>query len=373
MARLLVERGLGRVLVIEKRDHLGGNCHDYVDEHGIVVHRYGPHLFHTENQRVVELLSRFTEFEPYEHRVQASIEGRLVPLPFNLSSIEACFDPDSAGEIVAALVGEYGEGSQVPILELRQNPSSPLRRLADFVYDNVFLDYTSKQWGCRPEDVNPEVTARVRVRVSRDGRYFRDSFQQVPTRGYSRIFAGLLDHPDIDVELSTPASAVLGHDARTGGLRLFGNAFAGHLVYTGSIDELFDYRYGELSYRSLDLRLEYHDRNWLQPCAVVNHPSAPGFTRVTEFKHIHRMSNTATGSVTMTEYPRAYDRCDPARDVPFYPCFRRESMERYERYRSHAETFANITLLGRLAEYRYYDMDDAVARALDVFETRFQP
>ncbi len=369
LAERLASRRKGSILLIEKRNHIGGNCYDHYDDEGILVHKYGPHLFHTSNAEVFHYLSRFTDWIEYQHRVLAVVDGRKIPLPFNLDSLHRVFPASLAQSLENKLIGHYGFDVKVPILELRKQADEELKYLADFIYNKIFLNYTVKQWACSPEEISPEVTARVPVFVSRDDRYFQDKYQVIPRHGYTRLFENLIDHPDIKLMLNTDYREIVRLDADSHRIRCFGHPFGGHLIHTGMIDELFDHRFGELPYRSLKFQFEHMDTDQFQEVTTVNYPQDYDFTRITEFKHI--TGQRVPGTTIVREYPQDYDRLDARRNIPYYPVFQEENLERYRRYAEFACRFPNLTLVGRLAEYRYFDMDDIVARALEVFQNRF--
>jgi len=367
---VIAERFAGRqnrkVLVVEQRKHIAGNCFDYIDDHGVSVHKYGPHLFHTDNKQVWEYLSRFTEWRPYQHRVLASIDGRKVPLPFNLNSLHQLYPATLASKLEQKLISCYGFGVKVPILELRKADDEDLKQLANYIYEKVFVNYTAKQWGCKPEYIAPEVTGRVPVFISRDDRYFQDRYQAVPKLGYIRLFENLLAHRNIHLMLNTRFSDIMTFDKTSGELTLFGNPFKGKLVYTGMLDELFDYCCGELPYRSLRLEFESYALHFFQETTTVNYPNDYDFTRITEFKHITQQ--TLPETTIVREYPQDYNRRDSRKNIPYYPIFKKENQEKYKKYRELAENMEQLVILGRLADYRYYDMDDAVDMALNVFK-----
>jgi UDP-galactopyranose mutase len=353
-----------RVLVIDQRSHVAGNCHDEHDEHGVLVHRYGPHLFHTDKPEVWEYLSRFTEWHPYEHRVLASVDGELLPVPFNLTSIERSFPEAEAQAIIAALHERFGEGARVPILKLRAEDNPLLRKLADFVYEKVFVHYTTKQWGVKPEEISPEVTARVPVVVTRDDRYFSDPYQAVPKHGYTKMVEAMLRHPNIEVKLGVAFGEVATFDAATGAVTLDGVPFEGLTVFTGMIDELFAYVHGDLPYRSLRFEFAHHgDKEAFQPATTVNYPNEHAYTRITEFKHM--TGQACEGTTVVYEYPHAFDRHQ--NHTPYYPIFNESSQAAYGRYAAKTKEMPKIVLAGRLAQYRYFDMDDAVENALIAF------
>jgi len=351
-----------KVLIIEKRSHIGGNCYDYKDGNGIIIHKYGPHLFHTNYKEVWDYLSNFTEWHLYHHRVLAFVDGKKVPLPFNLNSLCEVFPRSLAERLEQKLLSKYKYGSKIPILELKKVGDSDLRILAEYVYEKVFVNYTAKQWGKRPEEIDPMVTARVPVVISRDNRYFTDKYQGIPKEGYTKMFERMLVNSNIKILLNTDFKEVLKVDLESKKLYFLGQEFKGKLIFTGMIDELFEYKFGVLPYRSLDLKFETVEEEYFQEVAVVNYPNDYDFTRITEFKHIHDSKTRKT--TILKEYPKVYIA---GKDVPCYPVFTEGNKEMYYRYKGLAERFDNLILVGRLAEYRYYDMDDVVKRALEVF------
>lgn len=343
-ARVLAEKG-AHVLVLEERSHIGGNCYDVLSPEGIRVHQYGPHLFHTSNEDVWDFLSRFTQWTPYEHKVKAHINGVNAPLPFNFNSLRVLFSPQEAQKFIDALLGHYAPNTKVAILELKQHPDPLLQKLADFVYEKVFVGYTAKQWGIRPEELDGAVTARVPVFVGEDDRYFNDTFQAVPKEGYAKLFENLLNHPNITIKLATPFALDPASSMR--------------VIYTGMLDRLFDYCYGELPYRSIHLEFETIDKIWFQDAATVNYPNDYDFTRITEFKHIHPAKSQKT--VILKEFPCLHVKNETE---PYYPFFTQNAQALYACYANHAKQYPGLILLGRLAEYKYYDMDDVVEKAL---------
>lgn len=338
-----------KVQVIEKRDHIGGNCFDSVDSHGIHIHRYGPHILHTHYREVWDYLSRFTEWAFYQHRVLGFIDGQFVPIPFNLNTLHMLFPAKMAERIERKLTKAFGFGNRVSILELRKTDDRDLRFLADFVYEKVFLNYSLKQWGLRPEELDPSVTGRVPVVISRDNRYFQDPYQGIPKDGYTRMFERMIQNGNIEIECNTDFAAVknrVKYDL---------------LFYTGPIDEFFDYRFGKLPYRCIRMEFQNFDFDSYQPAAVVNYPNDYDFTRITEFK---KFTGTVTSQTVIgIEYPG---------DSGFaaWPVLSEKSRETLRLYLQEAEKLKKegIYFVGRLAEYRYYDMDDAVKRALDMFK-----
>lgn len=356
IARRLAEHG-ERSLVVDRRPHIAGNAYDYFDAQGVQVHKYGPHIFHTSSKRVVDFLSRFTEWTPYEHRVLADVDGILVPVPFNLDSIRALFPAAEAARLSERLIATYGLEARVPILKLLDHTDETVRELAGFVFEKIFLGYTTKQWGLDPRELSSSVTARVPVAVSHDDRYFQDEFQNMPSLGYTAMFERILDHPNIEVATSTDLSDVDGgRPAR--------------LVYTGEIDEFLDYRFGPLPYRSLRFEFEHdHDREFRQPVAQVNFPNDHTYTRITEFKHL--TGQHIAGTTVAFEYPEPHR---PGENVAYYPVPMDANLEQFSKYKAVAEELAGrVFFVGRLATYRYINMDQAVLHALTFFDREIAP
>ena len=365
-ARELAERGGKRVLVLERRDHIGGNAYDRLDEAGVLIHQYGPHIFHTNDEAVFRYLCRFTRWRDYQHRVVADLPapdgGRMqMPVPFNLTSLRKAFGPEEGKRRGEKLIAAYGAEKKVTILELRQNQDPELAKVADYVYEHVFVHYTMKQWGQTPDQIDPNTTARVPVFLSEDDRYFQDEYQGMPLKGYTPLFEAMLDHPNITVRLGEDAIPRLGLDGDV--LTVDGVPFQGPVVYTGAADELFGRRFGPLPYRTLDFRFETLDQTWFQSRGTVNYTVDQPYTRITEFKHM--TGQELEGRTTIVkEFSRAYTGAPE--ETPYYAIINGENNALYARYRALAERFPNLHLLGRLAEYKYYNMDAIVARALEL-------
>ena len=366
-ARALADQGK-RVLVLERRDHIGGNAYDRPDQAGVLIHQYGPHIFHTNDKQVFDWLSRFTRWRDYQHRVVANIPdgrgGRITyPVPFNLTSLETAFGPEEGRRLGDKLTAAYGAEKKVTILELRQNQDPSIAALADYVYEHVFVHYTMKQWGQRPEDIDPNTTARVPVFLSRDDRYFQDTYQGMPLEGYTPMFERMLDHPSITVELGTDALGRLDLSGNT--LKVDGAPFDGQVIYTGQADELFGFRFGPLPYRTLDFAFETLEQDDFQGYGTVNYTVDEDFTRITEFKHL--TGQAAPGVTTIVkEYSKAYT--GERGEIPYYAIINPENNALYAKYRAEADRFSNLHLLGRLAEYKYYNMDAIAGKALELGE-----
>lgn len=361
-ARILAEKGK-KVLVIERRNHIGGNCYDRPDDYGILIHEYGPHIFHTGDEGVRQFLSRFTEWYDFGHEVVARVGDQLIPVPFNLNTLHMIYDSGKADRLEKKLIEAYGEGSRVPIMQLRENEDADVREIADYVYKNVFLYYTMKQWGQKPEEISPEVTGRVPIVISYDNRYFKDVYQGVPLHGFTPMFEKMLDHGNIEVWLNTDCADVLAF--RDGKIYFRNEEFAGDLVYTGALDELFDCRYGRLPYRSLDFQFEHLEQDSFQGRSVVNYTVSEDFTRITEFKFLTGQED-AGGTTIVREYPFAYSGAEG--EIPYYAILDPENERLYEKYRALTEEYRNFYLLGRLAEYKYYNIDAMCRKAMDLAE-----
>ncbi|NYB51987.1 MAG: UDP-galactopyranose mutase [Methanobacteriaceae archaeon] len=354
-----------KVLVIEKRNHIGGNCYDFYDGNGILVHKYGPHIFHTNDTNVWRYLSKFTEWHDYEHRVLGFVDEKKVPIPFNLNSLHVLFSNYFADNLKNKLINQFGYGAKISILKLKKSPDKDLKFLADFVYDKIFLNYTKKQWGMKPEDLDPSVTERVPIFVSYDNRYFQDIFQGVPQEGYHLMFERMLNHSNIILKLNTDSKNLL--KIKDGNIYIRGTEFKGLLVFTGRIDELFDKEFGPLPYRSLNFEFENIQQKFYQEVGTVNYPNDFNFTRITEFKHITGQKKPDTTIVK--EYPKF---CDNEQDIPYYPIPKSEYEKLYKKYAKRAQDVRNLILVGRLAEFKYFNMDIVVQRALRIFEEKIK-
>ncbi|WP_434624619.1 UDP-galactopyranose mutase [Pseudomonas sp. Z1-29] len=344
LAERLAE-GLGkRVLLVDRRDHIGGNAYDHLDEAGVLVHRYGPHIFHTNAQRIVDYLSRFTEWRPYEHRVLAQVDEHRVPIPINLTTLNTLFGLSMDEAQAEAFLAQRAE----PVESIRTSEDVVINQIGRELYEKFFRGYTRKQWGLDPSQLDKSVTSRVPTRTNTDDRYFTDQFQMMPLHGYTRMFERMLAHPNIDILLATDFKEVRQRIPYR------------ELVYCGPIDEYFDYCFGHLPYRSLRFQHETLDAPQFQPVAVVNYPDERvPYTRITEYKHL-----------TGQEHPRTSISYEfPCADGdPYYPVPRPENAELYKRYKALADETPGVTFLGRLGTYKYYNMDQVVGQALALYQ-----
>ena len=347
MAERLASQCGQSVLVIDRRDHIAGNAYDYYDEHGVLVHRYGPHIFHTKAMHVVDYLSRFTDWRPYEHRVRAKVGEQLLPIPINRTTVNELYGLDlRTDEEVEAFYAERAE----PIEYVRTSEDAVVSKVGRDLYEKFFRGYTRKQWQRDPSELHASVCARIPTRTNTDDRYFTDPHQKMPADGYTAMFERILDHPSIEVRLETDF-----HE-------LEGEVEYGHLVYTGPVDRFFDYEFGALPYRSLEFELRNEptpDRGLIQPTASINFPSPDvPWTRITEFRHLSGQEHDS--STVAVEYPRS-------EGDPYYPIPNDETRALYKRYAARAAERPDVTFVGRLARYQYLDMDQVVGQALSVF------
>jgi UDP-galactopyranose mutase len=334
-----------RGLVIDRRDHIGGNAHDARDDHGVLIHPYGPHIFHTNAKRVFDYLSAFTEWRFYEHRVLAVVEDGLYPIPINRTTINTLYglDLDEAG------VAAYIEQVREPRDPVKTSEDVVLNSVGRDLCDKFFRGYTAKQWGLDLSELSAGVAARIPTRTNDDDRYFNDTFQYMPAEGYTRLFERMLDSPNIEVRVSTDLADVRGREEW------------GHMIYTGPVDAFYDHRFGKLPYRSLEFAHEHlPDVAQYQSVGTVNYPMSEDYTRITEFKHL--TGEAGAGTSIVREYPRADGD-------PYYPVPRPENEALFQRYKDLAEAEPGVTFVGRLAQYRYYNMDQVVAAALTAAAT----
>jgi UDP-galactopyranose mutase len=331
-----------RVLIVDKRPHIGGNAYDQYDDSGILVHKYGPHIFHTNSRDVFEYLSRFTEWRQYQHRVLASVDGQLVPIPINLDTINRLYGTSFTSFDLEGFFASMAE----PREDVRTSEDVIVSKVGRELYEKFFRNYTRKQWALDPSELDAAVTARIPVRTNRDDRYFTDTYQAMPRQGYTRMFERMLAHPNIKILLNTDYQEIEGSIAYN------------EVIYTGPIDEYFEYRFGKLPYRSLHFEFETIDTPVHQPAAVVNYPNDYAYTRVTEFKYLTGQEHAKTTLVT--EFPQA-------EGDPYYPVPRRENTELYKKYQALADGTPGVHFVGRLATYKYYNMDQVVAQSLSLY------
>jgi UDP-galactopyranose mutase len=344
LAERLARQAGKRILIIDRRSHVGGNAYDHHNADGILVHRYGPHIFHTNSERVFEYLSQFTEWRPYEHRVLASVDGKLLPIPINRTTVNHLYGLNlQTEEECEAFFAARAE----PVERCRTSEDVVVSKVGRDLYEKFFRGYTRKQWGMDPSELDAQVTARIPTRTNTDDRYFTDTYQVMPLRGYTRMFERMLHHPNIKVLVNTDYRDIKG-----------GVAYR-EMIFTGPIDEYFNHCFGKLPYRSLEFRHETRDEEQVLPVAVVNYPNSHDYTRVTEFKHLTGQKHPKSGIVY--EYPRSVGD-------PYYPIPKPECTALYNRYKALADATPGVHFVGRLATYKYYNMDQVAAQALATFD-----
>jgi UDP-galactopyranose mutase len=342
LAERLATQDNKKVLIIDKRNHIAGNAFDFYDDNGILIHKYGPHIFHTNSAEVFDYLSQFTSWRPYQHRVQAQVDGQLVPMPINLDTINKLYGLN----LNALEVNDFLASLAEPREHIRTSEDVVVSKVGRELYEKFFRGYTRKQWGCDPSELDASVTARVPTRTNRDDRYFTDTYQAMPLQGYTRMFENILNHPNIKIMVNTDYREIINYVAFK------------EMIYTGPVDEYFDYCYGKLPYRSLDFKFETHDKAVYQPAPVINYPNDNAYTRVTEFKYLTGQEHRKTSIVY--EFPKA-------EGDPYYPVPRPENGLLYKKYKALADATEKVYFAGRLGTYKYYNMDQVVAQALTLY------
>jgi UDP-galactopyranose mutase len=331
-----------RVLIVDKRPHIGGNAYDRHDDNGILIHPYGPHIFHTNSADIFDYLSQFTDWRPYQHRVLASLDGQMLPMPINLDTVNRMYGLNLTSFELEKFFESVAEKKE----SIKTSEDVVVSKVGRELYNKFFRGYTRKQWGMDPSELDASVTARVPTRTNRDDRYFTDTYQAMPLHGYTRMFEKMLDHPNIKIMLNTDYRDVVEFLPWK------------HMVYTGPIDAFFNFKYGKLPYRSLEFKHVNLPQEQFQPVGTVNYPNDYAHTRISEFKHITGQKHPTTSVVY--EYPRA-------EGDPYYPVPKAENAELYRKYEAEADQLANVTFVGRLATYKYYNMDQVVGQALATF------
>lgn len=361
VARHLAERGR-QVTIWERRDHIGGNMYDYVDEHGFLVQKYGPHTFHTKKKELYDYMCRFGRWQDYKLTCGAAWGGKYTPTPFNFTTIDTFYPAEKAELLKEKLKKAFSGRDTATVVEVLAHPDEDIRGYAEFLFQNDYAPYTAKQWGVSPSEIDPSVLKRVPLRFSYEEGYFDDPYQVMPEQSFTHFFQNLLDHPNIHIELGVEA---LDHiQIRNDRIILDGVPLEIPVVYTGALDELFGGIYGRLPYRSLRFEWKYEDKESLQDAPVVAYPQEAGYTRITEYKKLP--VQTGTGTSYALEYPLTYQ--EGTQQEPYYPVLTEQSQQQYEQYRRAAEAVPNLICCGRLADFKYYNMDQALEQALRAFE-----
>ena len=365
LARKLADDGK-KVLIIEKRSQIAGNMYEETLENGIRIHKYGPHIFHTNNEKVFEFLQKYSDWYFYEHKVLGKIDGKLVPIPFNFKSLELLFQQDKSNFIKEKLLDKYKGIGKVSILDLINDEDSTIKEFGEYVYNKVFVNYTAKQWNIPIEQVDTSVINRVPVILGYDDRYFQDKYQYMPKDGFTYLFENMLNSENIDIILNKNCKEIINIDVVSKKIYFNDKEFTGKLIFTGEIDNLLDYKYGPLPYRSLNLVFENLNYNYYQSTSVVNYPNEEDFTRITEFKYLSNqlIENNTT---ILKEYPVKYDHLSSKTD-PYYAIINEDNINLYNKYVNEIKDINNLYLCGRLAEYKYYNMDAVIERAFNLYD-----
>ena len=367
LARKIAEELNREVTVVEKRSHIGGNMYDEYDENGILIQKYGPHFLNTNKYFIIKFLKQYGELFPHCTKLLSYLDKQYIRLPFNFESVQQLLGAEQSETVINKLREAYFGRDRVPVLELVDCEDKDISRFGTLLFEKAFKTYTSKMWGTPVDKIDKYVLDRVPMAMSYDERYLNKDFQYLPKNGFTDLFKNMLDHPNIDVILNTDALEYITFDEKTKRISYDGKDVE-MLIFTGAIDELFGLKYGSLPYRSLDIHYKYYKDNSVLPAEIISYPQAEGKTRSTEYRKIMYDDRNVTGSIVATEYPLWYDKNAEVGNIPYYPVVTEESNKLYEKYLAEAERYGNIVLCGRLAEYRYYNMDVCIEHALEKFE-----
>ena len=347
LAERLATQAGKKILIIDKREHIAGNAFDYYNNDGLLIHKYGPHIFHTNSKDVFEYLDQFTEWRPYEHKVLANVDGQQVPIPINLNTINQLYGLN----LNSSQVEDFFASKAEPVTRVKTSEDVVVSKVGRELYEKFFRGYTRKMWELDPSELDASVTARVPTRTNRDDRYFTDTYQAMPLHGYTAMFQKMLSHPNIKVMLNTDYKEVIDIIPHN------------KLIYSGPVDAYFNFCYGKLPYRSLEFKFETIDQEYFQSTGTINYPNEQAFTRITDFKYLTGQKHHKTAIVY--EFPKA-------EGDPYYPVPRPENAEIYKKYQQLTLAETNTYFVGRLATYKYYNMDQVVAQALTTFKKIMQ-
>ena len=362
IARFLAEKLNKKVVIWDRRNHIGGNMYDYYDEHGILVHKYGPHTFHTKKEYLYDYMCQFAEWKEYKLTCMAQINGKFTPTPFNFQTIDDFYDKKEADDLKKRIRNEFGNKATATVVEVLNCNDKKIQEYAQFLFDNDYSLYTAKQWGISANEVDPSILKRVPLRFSYDIGYFDDEYQVMPATTFTDFFKSLLNHKNIEIKLGIEALEHLNVDLQNNKVFIDGEYKDIPIIYTGALDELFDNCYGKLPYRSLRFEWKYEDIDSKQDAPVVAYPQAEGFTRITEYKKLPVQD--VKGTTYAVEYPLSYN--ENVKMEPYYPVLTEKSQKIYDKYLEKASNIKNLFLAGRLADFKYYNMDQALERALNV-------
>ncbi len=364
IARKIAEELGKKVLVLEKRKHIAGNMYDEFDEYGILVQRYGPHTFVTNQKELAEFVKKYGEWRDYDVTARVEIDGNLMPIPFNFRSIELFYGKEKSAVLIDKLKKAFPGQARIPVYMLTDNTDPAIQEYGKLLFEKDYIPYTSKQWGIPPEKIGASVIARVQIALSYDEKYMQQTYQMMPEDGFTKIFHNILNHKNINVQTGTDALDMITADGAEH--RVLYNGHEIPVIYTGPIDELFGLKYGRLPYRSLDIVFQTKDMDYFQSVAFIAYPQANGYTRSCEYKYL--TGQKVNGKTTLSiEYPLQYDPNALKGNIPYYPVINDENRKKYQQYKNLADKFQNLYVCGRLGDYKYYNMDAAIERALEVF------
>lgn len=366
LARKIAEDLNRKVRIIERRSHLAGNAYDEYDENGILIQKYGPHYINTNNYKVIKFLEQYTTLYAHDAKLLSYIDGKYVQLPFNFRTMQQLVGFDKSEDLLKKMRNEFKGRDRVPIFELLNSSIDEIRDYGILLFEKAYRTYTAKQWGISPSEIDKSVIERVPMAMNFDERYLNKDFQFLPCNGYVEIFRNMLNHPNIKIELNTDALNYISFNEEKREVS-YNKKPIKLLIFTGAIDELFDKKYGKLPYRSLKIQYDYYECDSKLPCEIVSYPQAKGYTRKTEYKKITR-NCTSNKTVIATEYPLEYDEFSEEANVPYYPTLTDSSLKLYDKYLKESNKYGNIVLCGRLAEFRYYNMDVCIEHALEKFD-----
>ena len=367
IARKIAEELDIPVSVVERRKHIGGNAYDEYDENGILIQKYGPHFLNTNNYEVIKFLKKYSELIRYDVKLLSFIDGNYVRLPFNFRTMQQLVGDENSVELLKSFRTEFAGRDRVPIFELLNSENEIIRAYGELLFEKAYRTYTSKQWGIPPEQIDKSVLERVPMAMNFDERYLNADFQYLPRHGFTKLFENMLDHQNIDVKLDCDAFDHIAFDENNHIIK-YDSENIDMLVFTGAIDELFGLKYGRLPYRSLEIQYEYFNEEKVLPCEVISYPQADGYTRKTEYKQFTFDMKKCDKTVVATEYPLEYNPADPKAKVPYYPVLTETSRALYQKYLAEANKYGNIFLCGRLAEFKYFNMDICIEHALEMYE-----
>lgn len=366
LARKIAEELNKKVLVIEKRSHIAGNMYDEIDNYGILVQKYGPHFLNTNKFWIIEFLSKYADLFEHNTKILSFIDGRYVRLPYNFQTVQQLVTPKKAEMLLAKMRKEFVGRDRVPVLELVQHSDKDIKEYGELLFEKAYKIYITKQWEIPVDKIDRYVLDRVPMAMNYDERYLNKDFQYLPKEGFIKLFENMLYHPNIEVALNTDAMEHIQFDEINNVAKYEGNEIK-LLIFTGAVDELFSSKYGDLPYRSLDIRCEYFEKDSILPSEIVIYPQAEGYTRRTEYKKINYKQDMPH-SMVATEYPLQYNRNSKTRGIPFYPVVTDESIAVYKKYVEEVKKYGNIILCGRLAEFKYFNMDICIEHAFEKFE-----